>query len=64
MPAWARPGQFDTPRASVLRRVFEINVFPMVEVCRESLPLLAAGRDPVMVMMGSVNAHRASAGPL
>src|SRR5271166_4748960 len=55
-------GQFDTHDASVLRRVFEINVFAMVEVCRESLPLLAAGRDPVMVMMGSVNARRALPG--
>jgi short-subunit dehydrogenase len=55
-------GQFDTHDASVLRRVFEINVFAMVEVCRESLPLLSAGRDPVMVTMGSVNARRALPG--
>jgi short-subunit dehydrogenase len=55
-------GQFDTHDASVLRRVFEINVFAMAEVCRESLPLLAAGRDPVMVTMGSVNARRALPG--
>lgn len=55
-------GQFDTHDASVLRRVFEINVFAMVEVCRESLPLLAAGRVPVMVTMGSVNARRALPG--
>src|SRR5271166_2758683 len=55
-------GQFDTHDASVLRRVFEINVFAMVEVCRESLPLLAAGRDPVMVTMGSINARRALPG--
>ena len=55
-------GQFDTHDATVLRRVFEINVFAVVEVCRESLPLLACGRDPVMVMMGSVNARRALPG--
>jgi short-subunit dehydrogenase len=55
-------GQFDTHDPSVLRRVFEINVFAMAEVCRESLPLLAAGRDPVMVTMGSVNARRALPG--
>jgi short-subunit dehydrogenase len=55
-------GQFDTHDPSVLRRVFEINVFAMVEVCRESLPLLAAGRDPVMVSMGSINALRALPG--
>jgi short-subunit dehydrogenase len=55
-------GQFDTHDSSVLRRVFEINVFAMIEVCRESLPLLAAGRDPVMVTMGSINALRALPG--
>lgn len=55
-------GQFDTHAAAVLRRVFEINVFAMAEVCRESLHLLAAGRDPVMVIMGSVNARRALPG--
>jgi short-subunit dehydrogenase len=55
-------GQFETHDPSVLRRVFEINVFALVEVCRESLPLLAQGRDPVMVMMGSVNARRALPG--
>jgi short-subunit dehydrogenase len=55
-------GQFDTHDASVLRRVFEINVFAMAEVCRESLPLLAAGHDPVMVTVGSINARRALPG--
>jgi short-subunit dehydrogenase len=55
-------GQFDTHDPSVLRRVFEINVFAMAEVCRESLPLLAAGVDPVMVTIGSVNARRALPG--
>jgi short-subunit dehydrogenase len=55
-------GQFETHDASVLRRVFEINVFAMAEVCRESLPLLAGGRDPVMVTMGSINARRALPG--
>ena len=51
-------GQFETHDPSVLRRVFEINVFAMAEVCRGSLPLLAEGRDPVMVTMGSINARR------
>jgi short-subunit dehydrogenase len=55
-------GQFDTHDPSVLRRVFEINVFAMAEVCREALPLLAEGRDPVMVTMGSINARRALPG--
>jgi len=51
-------GQFDTHDPSVLRKVFEINFFAMAEVCRESLPLLAEGRDPFMVAIGSVNARR------
>lgn len=55
-------GQFDTHDPSVLRRVFEINVFAMAEVCREALPLLAEGRDPMMVIIGSVNARRALPG--
>lgn len=55
-------GQFDTHDPSVLRRVFEINVFAMAEVCREALPLLAEGRDPTMVVIGSVNARRALPG--
>jgi short-subunit dehydrogenase len=55
-------GQFETHDPSVLRRIFEINVFAMAEVCRSALPLLAEGRDPVMVTMGSVNARRALPG--
>jgi short-subunit dehydrogenase len=55
-------GQFETHDPSVLRRIFEINVFAMAEVCRESLPLLAVGNDPVMVTIGSVNARRALPG--
>jgi short-subunit dehydrogenase len=55
-------GQFETHDPSVLRQIFELNVFAMAEVCRASLPLLSAGRDPVMVTMGSVNARRALPG--
>jgi short-subunit dehydrogenase len=55
-------GQFETHDPSVLRQIFEINVFAMAEICREALPLLTEGRDPVMVTMGSVNARRALPG--
>ncbi len=51
-------GQFDTHEPSVLRRVFEINFFAMAEVCRAALPLLSEGNDPMMVVMGSINARR------
>jgi short-subunit dehydrogenase len=55
-------GQFDTHDASVIRRVFEINVFAVAEVCREALPLLAGGHDPVLVNIGSINARCALPG--
>jgi len=55
-------GQFETHDPAVLRQIFEVNVFAMAEVCREALPLLAAGHDSVMVTMGSVNARRALPG--
>jgi short-subunit dehydrogenase len=51
-------GQFDTHDPSVLRNIFEINFFAVAEISRLALPLLAEGRDPVMVAMGSVNARR------
>lgn len=51
-------GQFDTHDAWVLRRVFEINFFAMAEVCRAALPFLSEGVDPVMLVMGSINARR------
>ncbi len=51
-------GQFDTHDPDVLRQVFEINVFAMAEVCRAALPLLARGRQPTLVNMGSIVARR------
>ncbi len=51
-------GPFDTHDPAVLRKVFEINVFALAEVCRASLPLLARGRRPALVNMGSIVARR------
>jgi short-subunit dehydrogenase len=51
-------GQFDTHDPAVLRQVFEINVFALVDVCRRALPLLALGNQPVLVNVGSVVARR------
>ena len=51
-------GPFDTHDPAVLRKVFEINVFALAEVCRASLPLLARGHRPALVNMGSIVARR------
>lgn len=42
-----------------LRRIFEINFFAPVELIREALPLLQAGRKAMVVNVGSILAHRA-----
>jgi short-subunit dehydrogenase len=51
-------GQFESHNLDVLRRVFEINVFAMAEVCRAALPFLARGQKPALVNMGSIVARR------
>ena len=51
-------GPFETHDPTVLRKVFEINVFALAEVCRASLPLLARGHQPALVNMGSIVARR------
>ena len=51
-------GQFETHEPTVLRQVFEINVFALAEVCRAALPLLVRGRKPVLVNVGSIVARR------
>ena len=51
-------GHFDTHDPSVLRAVFEINVFALAEMTRGVLPLLRRGQDPVLVNLGSIVARR------
>jgi short-subunit dehydrogenase len=51
-------GQFHTHTADHLRRVIEINVLSLAEVCREALPRLAQGDQPVLINMGSIVARR------
>jgi short-subunit dehydrogenase len=55
-------GHFDTHDPSVLRRVFEINVFALIEMTRAVLPLLRQGDRPSLVNLGSVVARRALPG--
>lgn len=42
-----------------LRQVMEVNFFAPAEFIRESLPLLSAGRTPIIANIASVLAHRA-----
>jgi short-subunit dehydrogenase len=52
-------GRFDEADESRLRRIFEVNFFAPAEFTREALPLLRAGKNPIVVNIGSVLGHRA-----
>src|SRR5262249_40189702 len=45
-------GRFESHDESVARRVFEVNVFALIEMCRGALPLLCLGDRPALVNMG------------
>lgn len=51
-------GHFDTHDPSVVRDVFEINVFALIEMTREVLPLLRRGDGATLVNIGSIVARR------
>jgi len=51
-------GHFETHEPSILRRVFEINLFALAEVARDVLPLLSEGIAPSMIHLGSIVARR------
>jgi short-subunit dehydrogenase len=55
-------GRFESHDPSVLRRVLEINLFALAEVCRAALPLLRRGQDPAVINIGSIVARRALPG--
>jgi short-subunit dehydrogenase len=50
-------GPFSRASADRLRRVMEVNFFAPAELIRTALPLLRAGRRPLIVNMGSVLGH-------
>ena len=50
--------RFETSDPQVTRKVFDINFFAPVDLTREALPLLKAGRKPIVVNIGSVVGHR------
>jgi short-subunit dehydrogenase len=52
-------GPFSQAGPKRLRSLFEVNFFAPVELMRIALPLLRAGRTPVIVNIGSVLGHRA-----
>ncbi len=52
-------GRFDTASEDRMRQVFEINFFAVADFIRESLPLLNAGDDSLIVNLSSVLGHRA-----
>lgn len=52
-------GRFDEASSERLRQIFEVNFFAVTEMIRESLPLLKAGTEPVIVNLSSVLGHRA-----
>jgi len=51
-------GRFESHHPSVLREVFEINLFALAELTRGALPLLRRGRAPSVVNIGSIVARR------
>ncbi len=53
-------GRFAESDPAILRRVFEVNFFAAVELTRAALPLLSAGKSPLIVNIGSILGHRAT----
>jgi short-subunit dehydrogenase len=47
-------GRFEEASPETLRRVMEIDFFAPLELTRRSLPLLRSGRDPAVVLVGSI----------
>jgi short-subunit dehydrogenase len=52
-------GRFAEADADRLRRVMEVNFFAPAELIRAALPALEQGRQPLVVNIGSILAHRA-----
>ena len=54
----AAHGRFAEADPGRLRPIMEVNFFAPVELIRESLPLLRAGRQPIVVNVGSILGER------
>ena len=55
-------GAFAAADEARLRKIMEVNFFAPAEFTRQALPLLRAGRTPMIVNIGSVLGHRAVPG--
>ena len=53
-------GRFEQADAERLRRVMEVNFFAPVELIRQSLPMLAEGKRPIIVNVSSILGLRAT----
>jgi short-subunit dehydrogenase len=51
-------GLFEAADPQRVRRIMEVNFFALVEMTRMALPLLKAGRTPIVVNVGSILGHR------
>lgn len=47
-------GPFTEARPELLREIFEVDFFAPAELLRQALPLLAGGRTPAVVFVGSI----------
>jgi short-subunit dehydrogenase len=54
----AAHGRFEDADPGRLRPIMEVNFFAPVEFIRAALPLLRAGRQPIVVNVGSILGHR------
>jgi len=52
-------GGFREAQPETLERIMAVDFFAPVELVRESLPALARGHDPAIVLVGSILGHRA-----
>ena len=50
-------GCFEDSEAATLRQIMEVNFFSVVQLTRQMLPLLDAGDDPRIVLLGSILGH-------
>jgi short-subunit dehydrogenase len=51
-------GKFIDADPDRARRIFEVNFFALVDFTRAAIPSLQAGRDPLIVNVGSILGHR------
>jgi len=51
-------GRFDEAKPDRLRQVMEVNCFALFEMTRTAIPLLAEGRNPLIVNISSILGHR------